>query len=160
MVDVADAMRNGVGFSMIFMMATAFCLSSLISSAETGISNFISNVLGMVFTEMAPLVTIILLMLLTLLITNLINNMVTVTIMAPIAIAMATQNGANLALLAVMISLVSLQGCVAPFGSIGAAITHSNEELIGKNIYIITILMMILLGAVLSVCAALLQGLF
>lgn len=143
---VLDMKKAGAGFSwdMLFLIAFALLISSVLTSADTGISAWISSILMPLFSG-NELVFLIVLAVATMILTNLANNIAICFIMLNLIGAMY-QNGFAVNLLAagLIVSLCStIIAFLTPASSINGALLHSDPSCKSSTIYKFTPVMMV-----------------
>lgn len=137
-IDVVDAFKNGIDWTMIFIIAMAFYMATLLTSETTGISTFLVNLTNPLLGGRSAFATIAILIITGAILTNCFNNLVCATILIPLAMVYCIANGANVAILTVAFPIVLIQGCVMPSGSVLGALMHGNKEwLKSSDIYIL-----------------------
>ena len=127
-IDVVDAFKNGIDWTMIFIIALAFYMATLLTSETTGISAFLVDLTEPLLGGRSVFATIAILIITGAIFTNCFNNLVCATILIPLAMVYCIANGANAAILTVAFPIVLIQGCVMPSGSVLGALMHGNKE--------------------------------
>lgn len=123
-------------WDMLLLVAIALLISSVLTSTETGISMWISSLLGPIFAGRSPVVFLIFLALLTLVLTNFANNIAICYIMMNVTAAMYL-NGLPVNILAasLIIAVFSVLAFLTPASSMPGAMLHACEVLTPKAIY-------------------------
>lgn len=123
-------------WDMLFLVAIALLISSVLTSQETGINTWIASSIGPLFVGKSPVVFLIVLGLVTLLLTNVSNNIAVCYIMMNVVAAMYL-NGLpiNILAAALIISVFSVIAFLTPASSMPGAMLHACEVLTPKTIY-------------------------
>ena len=133
-------MFRPVNWDLIFLLVGALTISSAISNKDTGITEWITQVMGPILQGKSFLIFAFLLLLLASLVTNFCNNMATVAIFTPIAYNLCVASGPNVNITAIMILLITIcsTAFLTPAGSTPAALIYGNKEWIpGKYPFIL-----------------------
>lgn len=138
MLDLREA-SSMFGWDMLFLVAIALLISSVLTSAETGISAWIGSIVGPLFAGKSPVVFLIVLSALTLLLTNVANNIAICYIMMNVTASMYL-NGLPVDILAasMIISIMSVIAFLTPASSMPGAMLHACDALTPKAMYQIT----------------------
>lgn len=123
-------MFRPVNWDLIFLLVGALTISSAISNADTGITDWISQFMGPVLQGKNFLVFAFLLILASSVVTNFCNNMATVAIFTPIAYNLCVASGSGVNTKAIMVVLVTVcsTAMATPAGSTPAALIYGNKE--------------------------------
>lgn len=123
-------------WDMLFLVALALLISSVLTSADTGVSAWIGSMLGPIFAGKSPVVFLIFLGVITLFLTNVANNIAICYIMMNITAAMAN-NGMPINILAasMIISLFSVFAFLTPASSMPGAMLHACDAITPASMY-------------------------
>lgn len=123
-------MFRPINWDLIFLLVGALTISSAISNADTGITAWISQVMGPVLQGKSFLIFAFLLILAATVVTNFCNNMATVAIFTPIAYNLCIASGAGVNVKAIMVVLITVcsTALITPAGSTPAALIYGNKE--------------------------------
>ena len=103
------AAAGGFSWDMLMLIAVALFVSSALTANETGISNWIAEMLGPIFSKTNPLVFLIVLAVVTAVLTNVSNNIALCFVMINVTCSMYLNGFAiNITAAAVIISLTSV----------------------------------------------------
>lgn len=127
LMDIESALREGVPWSLVFLVSAALAISNYLVADEMGIVATITNLLQPVLTGHSAVMILVLFLAVTLLMTNLINDIVTATVLFPIGAKFFLEAGGNLELFAILFVPAMIQGCFMPSGSIVGALMHGNQ---------------------------------
>jgi len=140
-----------VSWDMIFVVASATCISGALTSAESGFSAFLTSLLAPILANMSAAGIVIALIAIALVLTNIFNNLaVTFILLAVVGSLYSSGVPIPLNACAVVLSIFPMIGIVTPAASAYGAMLHSNEFTTAKSLYIygsIVVLYMILVGA-------------
>ena len=123
-------------WDMLFLVAIALLISSVLTSQETGINTWIASAIGPLFVGKSPIVFLAVLAIVTLVLTNVSNNIAVCYIMMNVVAAMYL-NGLpiNILAAALIISVFSVIAFLTPASSMPGAMLHACEVLTPKSIY-------------------------
>lgn len=151
---IEEGFKFGVDWRQFFLLSLCFYVAGLLSDESTGIMTTINGGLVSLLSGKSVMLTIILLTLLGAILTNLLNNMVCATLMAPIAIMVASTNNINITVFVLIFSIILIQGCIFPSGSAMGAILHGNINYIkSKHVYVYATVYTMLLAVIVGVIA-------
>ncbi len=136
LMDFKAMAHLGMAWEPYVMFALILPFTTIFTSAETGISQFIVTALSPIFVGKPTILFILLFILIPTILTNIANNMVVGIAFLPILLSIGVNLGVNInALFVTLIFAVSL-AFVTPAASPGAAIVFSNVSwLRAKDIY-------------------------
>ena len=136
LMDFKAMAHLGMAWEPYVMFALILPFTTIFTSAETGISEFIVTTLSPIFVGKPTILFILLFILIPTILTNIANNMVVGIAFLPILLSIGVNLGVNIhALFVTLIFAVSL-AFVTPAASPGAAIVFSNVSwLRAKDIY-------------------------
>ncbi len=124
-----DAIASkGLMWGMLFMFSTALCISTALTSPETGISKFLISKLSVVFSGMTPFAFQASMLLLVLIATNFLSNPVVAVIFIPIAYSFGKQIGVDILVIMPSMIFLNLLDFMLPSGSPTAAIIYGNRK--------------------------------
>lgn len=152
LLNISEASK-GFGWDMLFLVAVALLISSVLTSADTGISGWLAGIVTPLFASTGQLGFLIALSVLTIFLTNVANNIAIVYLMLNIVASMYL-NGFEVNLLAasMIISINSVLAFLTPAASMPGAMLHSCEANTPASMYkycpIILIFFVILLSIV------------
>lgn len=123
-------------WDMLFLVAIALLISSVLTSQETGINTWLASAIGPLFVGRSPVVFLIVLGVVTLFLTNLSNNIAVCYIMMNVVAAMYL-NGLPINILAasLIISVFSVIAFLTPASSMPGAMLHACEVLTPQSLY-------------------------
>ena len=124
------------GWDMLFLVAIALLISSVLTSAETGISAWLGAVVGPIFAGKSPVVFLIVLAVVTLFLTNVANNIAVCYLMMNITASMYL-NGMPIDIMAasMIISIMAVIAFLTPASSMPGAMLHACDALTPKAMY-------------------------
>lgn len=121
-------------WSMVFLIATALALATIIVADETGIKPFLINILTVIFAGKGQMVFLVILTAIAIILTNFCNNMVTAFMLVPLAVAYGAQFAVNLPGAVTLICFAVLPAFLIPAASPFAAMIFSHPLIDkGKN---------------------------
>lgn len=121
-------------WSMVFLIATALALATILVADETGIKPFLINILTVIFAGKGQMVFLVILTAIALILTNFCNNMVTAFMLVPLAVAYGAQFTINLPGAVTLICFAVLPAFLIPAASPFAAMVFSHPLIDkGKN---------------------------
>lgn len=123
-----EYMSKSVGWDLLFMSMPITLISGALTSADTGISDYICSLFIPVFDRLGAVVFLILIVVIPLILTNFLNNIVMGTLFIPIGFAIANSLGLNQYLVAVLIIEATSMAMVTPAACTPAAVLHGNTE--------------------------------
>ncbi len=124
-----DAIASkGLIWGMLFMFSTALCISTALTSKETGISQFLINKLSVVFSGMSPFVFQASMLLLVLIAANFLSHPVVAVIFIPIAYNFGKQIGVDILVIMPSMIFLNLLDFMLPSASPAAAILYGNRK--------------------------------
>ncbi|MBU9738289.1 SLC13 family permease [Diplocloster agilis] len=126
-------MSKSVGWDLLFMCMPITLISSALTSADTGISDWVCNLFIPVFSKLGPAVFLILIVVIPLILTNFLNNIVMGTLFIPIGFAIAGSLGLNQYLVVTLIIEATSMALVTPAACTPAAVLHGNSEWVTSN---------------------------
>lgn len=143
---ILDMKKAAAGFSwdMLMLIAVALLISSVLTSAETGISNWIASIMMPLFSNNVILF-IVILAAVTMVLTNLCNNIAICFVMLNLVSVMYLNGFAiHLAVATLTISLSStIIAFLTPASSINGALLHADPSLKSSTVYKFTPVLMI-----------------
>ncbi len=151
LLNVAEASK-GFAWDMLFLVAVALLISSVLTSADTGISGWLAGIIAPLFAGSGQFGFLIALSVLTLFLTNVANNIAIVYLMLNIVASMYL-NGFEVNLLAasMIISINSVLAFLTPAASMPGAMLHSCEANTPATMYKYCPIILIFFVIILSV---------
>ena len=122
-----DYMKTA-NWELIVVMALITIMSSSLTSADTGIMDFVTNLLSPVLAGQGTVVFLILITLIPLILTNVLNNLVIGMLFVPIATTFALNMGISTGMLFCALMLLTSCALATPAGCAVAALYHGNTE--------------------------------
>jgi sodium-dependent dicarboxylate transporter 2/3/5 len=122
-----DYMKSA-NWELLVVMALITILSSSLTSAETGIMDFVTTALTPILAGHGVIVFLILITLIPLVLTNVLNNLVIGMLFVPIAYSFAVTMGVNSGMLFVVLVLLTSCALATPAGCAVAAMYFGNSE--------------------------------
>ena len=127
-MDLPAVVKN-ISWSTYFMCATAIYLGGALTSADTGITAFLSYVLNPMFSSLSPIAFTIIFLLAGFILTNICNSLVIAILMQPVLAAFAASSGMDTTVVC-MLMMYTILGTafITPAASPFSAILFSNKE--------------------------------
>lgn len=134
-LNLAESSRQ-FSWDMLLLVAIALLISSVLTSADTGISGWLAGIIAPLFASSGQLGFLIALSILTLVLTNFANNIAIVYLMLNIVASMYL-NGFEVNLLAasMIISINSIMAFLTPAASMPGAMLHSCDANTPASMY-------------------------
>jgi solute carrier family 13 (sodium-dependent dicarboxylate transporter), member 2/3/5 len=128
-IALKPVMAKHVDWGMVFLIAAAIEIGSVLTNKQTGITSFLSQTLSPVFTGMSYIMFVIILLLVLMVLTNICNSLVIGMISQPIIMVYAQTTGIDAAPI-VTLAIFFVLSCAmfTPAASPFAAMMFSNEE--------------------------------
>ena len=146
-INLADVIKNGINWNTFFMLSTAFYIATLITSDSTGILTVLKNILTPMLGGRSGIASIFILCVFGAMMTNCLNNVVSATLIIPVTLIFCTANNINPTLMIMAYSVLLIQGCFLPSGSVLGGILHANSAYLkAKDVYRYTLLFTLLLA--------------
>lgn len=124
---------KNVGWSIIFILASALTIADAMAAESTGISPWLVQIITPVVQGKSPLIFTAIMCVIGLVLTNVANNIATAAMLTPIAYTVGIACGVNPQALAVCVLLATNMGMATPPASAPAAIVHGDKEWIPGN---------------------------
>lgn len=136
-------------WDLILVVAAAMVVATQLTSAETGVSAMIGQLIAPLFglPDYAFLIT---LGVITFLATNFANNVAVTITMMTIAMTMAGQIGFNLPVALMVITIYGVIGLITPAGSVNGAMIHAHSFTTAKSAYTAGAIMLVFLTLVMA----------
>lgn len=135
-IDFRDIAAKGMQWDVIFLVSVVMPLSNIITSDETGISEFIMKILSPLLNNKSTLSFFIIVVLSTVLLSNIILQSIAGAILLPVFYAFALSLGIEPLALTTLLVFACHFGLLSPASSPMAALMHGNAEWISsKDIY-------------------------
>jgi sodium-dependent dicarboxylate transporter 2/3/5 len=128
--DFSEVARRGFVWPMFFMIATAVKASSVMLSADTGISSFLINTLTPIFGGMSEFVFIVVLSLFAIVLTNFMNNSILGITCLSLLASFMTVLGINSVLAFAIFTWASSFGFLLPSASPYGALLYGKTDMI------------------------------
>lgn len=142
---------RGVLWGMLFMVATAVTISTAMTSKETGVTQFINQLLAPVLSNTSPYIFLVLITVTSIILTNFINNSVVGIMMLTILFSFGDGLGVNSTVGFILISYASCLGFMLPSASPSAALLYGNRDwLDSKSIIKMALIVMLMMGLIFS----------
>lgn len=128
-IALKPVMAKHVDWGMVFLIAAAIEIGSVLTNKQTGITSFLSQTLSPVFTGMSYIMFVVILLLVLMVLTNICNSLVIGMISQPIIMVYAQTTGIDAAPI-VTLAIFFVLSCAmfTPAASPFAAMMFSNEE--------------------------------
>ena len=137
MINIEDAVKNGVPWGLYFMLAAALTLAGSISKADAGVMSTVSSFATTHLSSSSNFVFVFGVLVFTLILTNCINNVVAQQLVVPLITIVMISQGLNPVLIIGMVAIVVDHGNVMPSGSPIGAYMHGNSEwMSSKQVYL------------------------
>lgn len=135
MLDIREASKM-FGWDMLFLVAIALLISTVLTSQETGISGWLASLVGPLFAGKSPIMFLVMLAVVTCILTNIANNIAICFIMMNLVASMYL-NGmpVDIMVSAIIISLCSVMAFLTPASSMPGAMLHACEMCTPKALY-------------------------
>ena len=151
LMDVRTMAAKGVMWEAIYISAFILPISTLMMSADTGITPFLISVFTPILGGRSVIVFVMLIVIIATILTNLANNTVTAIVFMSIAVPFASQMGINPIPIAVIIILTTQMACATPAATPFAPLLFANTTwLKPKDIYFYGGISMLLWGVVMA----------
>ncbi len=125
-----------VSWNILFVIASATVVSGAMTGEGTGVSEFLTRLVGPVMAGLSPTVFLIVVGVVTFVATNIFNNLATIYTMIAVVAALYNQGMAfNMEIAGVLIAIPGLLGFLLPASSIYGAFIHSQDYMSPKQIY-------------------------
>lgn len=145
-------MNKVMNWPMVSIIGSALVIGSTLTSPETGIRDFLTNIFSGIVEGKSPVMVMVIFVIIAIIATNFSNNYVIGVILLTIASTLAATMGFNPIPVAMMIIFTVHIASVTPAACPYAAILHSNKEWVKTNeIYRYTVAMSVYVLAVLLV---------
>ena len=133
------------------MVATAVTISTAMTSKETGVTQFINQLLAPVLSNTSPYIFLVLITVTSIILTNFINNSVVGIMMLTILFSFGDGLGVNSTVGFILISYASCLGFMLPSASPSAALLYGNRDwLDSKSIIKMALIVMLMMGLIFS----------
>lgn len=157
LLDINDALKNGVPFPLAFLVAGAMNISGYLTTDSTGIVPSLTGFLGPLIEGHAIIFVMIFFVVAGLLLTNFVNDVIAGAIIISIAAPFVLGGHGNLVLFIALLVPAVNQGCFMPSGSPVGALMHGNSDwLRSKDVFkyvaVMELVLMVVLMLVTYVC--------
>ena len=136
-------------WDLILVVAAAMVVANQLTSATTGVSSMIGQIIAPLF-GLPDYVFLIALGFITFIATNLANNVAVTITMMTIAMTMAAQVGFNLPVALMVITIYGVIGLLTPAGSVNGAMIHAHAFTTTKSAYTAGAIMIVFLTIVMA----------
>ncbi len=137
MINIEDAVKNGVPWGLYFMLAAALTIAGSIAKADAGVMATVSGFATAHLSTTSNFAFIFLALVFTLILTNCINNVVAQQLVVPLITIVMISQGLNPILAIGMVAIVVDHGNIMPSGSPIGAYMHGNSEwMSSKQVYL------------------------
>ena len=126
-------LADQVAWGAIFLFGAAMALSGPLNSPEAGISAFLTQAFGPIFSGMSPAIFLFVFMLITLLATNVLTNAIVAAILVPIGYNVCLVTGMDPVMMTALFAIVNTNAFLFPSGSPAGALLHDNDGWISKK---------------------------
>ncbi|MBQ2994004.1 MAG: anion permease, partial [Peptococcaceae bacterium] len=137
-------------WDLILVVAAAMVVANQLTSATTGVSAMIGQLIAPLF-GLPDYAFLLALGVITFLATNFANNVAVTITMMTIAMTMAAQVGFNLPVALMVITIYGVIGLMTPAGSVNGAMIHAHAFTTTKSAYTAGLIMMVFLTIVMAV---------
>ena len=128
LVDFKEIASKGMQWDVIFLVSVVMPLSTAITSDATGITEFLLNVFGPLFSGRTTNVFLLIVALITILLSNIILQSIAGAILLPVFYSFAMELGIHPLALTSLIVFVCHFGLITPAASPMAALMHGNSD--------------------------------
>lgn len=125
---VSKLATDGINWNMAFMMIGIFAFIAFLGVSDTGISAFLSQVLGPVFGGLSPVLFLFLGLVITVVLSNFLANMVVAVIMMTATFPLAAQMGLDFTQLAYLYTIGATVAFCLPAASPPGMLMFANKE--------------------------------
>lgn len=139
LVEIPKAMKEGVYWPSLLLVAATLALGSMIAREDVGIVALLENVMTPIFVNLPAFSIVLIFVAWAGIQTNLSSNLVTVSVVSAIAIALAqsaTSFGANSAIIAVFIGFMASMAMMTPPAMPYVAISVGANWISSRNAFI------------------------
>ena len=136
-------------WDLILVVAAAMVVANQLTSAATGVSAMIGQLIAPLF-GLPDYAFLLALGVITFLATNFANNVAVTITMMTIAMTMAAQVGFNLPVALMVITIYGVIGLLTPAGSVNGAMIHAHSFTTAKSAYIAGAIMIVFLTIVMA----------
>lgn len=146
LLEVGDALKNGVPWASLVMCAATLALGEAIKSEDIGLITYLQTNLGNSLVSLSPIILLIIFALWAAIQTNLSSNMVTATLVGTVAstVIASTFSTLNLEATICIIGMLSSFAFATPPSMPHIAIISSSETLSTKEVFIYGLIIMLL----------------
>ena len=148
-------------WDMVFVVATGMFLASLLTNEATGISLFVSKMVGPLLAGRSEFVFLLLMGIIALILTNFLNNIAIMFIFMAVVGSMFAQGMlTNVYTAGMVVALSTIIGFYTPASSAYGAMIHGNEWCPSARVYQLGLLIFVYLFIVLALLIALANVVF
>ncbi len=154
LMDIGKATTRYVPWGLLFSMGIMLFYADKMSSADSGIRDFLSVTMGTLFSGMPSWLFLVCVVAITVVVTGFFSNMATGIVMLTAAAPLAGQFGVDPMFLAILVMFSSMFGFLTPGGNGMTPLLYGKEEVSSKEIYFCLIpfmLVFMLMNVVLGV---------
>lgn len=114
LLDVKEGLKEGVGWSGLFLVGAVLALSTALGKEGAGIITYLTNAGQPLMSNLSPLAFIILVTTLAGVMTNIVSNNITISVLTNLGIALALTSGVSPALVTVLIVCIANYAFATP----------------------------------------------
>lgn len=143
-----EVINRYVAWDVYFLVAMVMVISNALTAESTGITAFLTEILGPALGGRSPFVFAAILLTFAMVVTNFANNTVVGVMMMPVIYSFALQNGSNVAGVVTAVIFMLHYAIVTPAASIYSCVLHGNSEWVeSKDVVKYTTVMMVFMLA-------------
>lgn len=147
LADYHNVIVKGVNWNVIILLAVTIPLGTALSSKDTGIMAWVSQLLQPVFANATPLTFALLFLVGGLLLTQIAHNIALANLLLPIMLTFGVQIGADPECLSVLLSFALAMAIASPASSPMGALLFGNTEYVSiKHCYLYTWVFVLILA--------------
>jgi len=150
-IAVFSEMAKKIPWDLVFLCASAMCISSALTAEGTGISQLLSSIVGPLFIGKSPFIFMFLICLICILLTNIANNGVISILLVTIGYSVFASTNDLYAPMVVLITYCANMAFLLPASSMFASVAWSNEWITPSLLRKTVLLFLIPVALVLSV---------
>lgn len=128
LMDFQSAASGGIRWAPIFMTGIVVPVSGFLTAQETGIMDFVRNILTPILKGKSPYIFAVIVVLVGVVLTNAAQNLIVVSLLLPIVYAMSETFDINLAAVTVLITMATHAAWLLPSAAPVAGLLHANKD--------------------------------
>lgn len=156
-MDIGKTMVKYVPWGLLFSMGIMLFFADCLSSADSGLREFLSQFMGNLFGGMSSWLFIVCVVILTVVVTGFFSNMATGIVMLTATAPLAVQFGVSPMFLGILVMFSSMFGFLTPGGNGLTPLLYGKDEVSSKEIYLCLVPFM-LVFMVMNVLAGVVLG--